>query len=243
MSNNKNEKIYNTNILSTKVKIKADQLNKNFKVYLLQKLKKEYEGIFTKFGLVKTDTIELHKISIGKLEQNSFEGNIIYNVLFKAEICNPTIGSIILCTIQNINDFGILCAAKDNNNSIIEVIVPKKSEAIISDIDLSSLNINDSVFVEILGKKPKLNDTKIRCIGKITKTSKLNVNIDDSYSNDIVIETPEDYQDDEVEDEDDKDEEDEEEEEEDEEEEEEEEEEDEDEEEEEEEEEYSETDD
>ena len=48
-----NANIYNTNVLTTKIKIKASQLNKNFKKYILQKLKKEYEGIYTKFGLIK----------------------------------------------------------------------------------------------------------------------------------------------------------------------------------------------
>ena len=33
---------------------------------------KEY---FTKFGLIKKESIEIVKISLGKLEQNSFEGN------------------------------------------------------------------------------------------------------------------------------------------------------------------------
>jgi DNA-directed RNA polymerase subunit E'/Rpb7 len=168
--------IYNKNILTTKVKIKANQLNKNYKKYILSKLKKEYEGVYTKFGLIKRDSIELVKVSLGNLEQNSFEGNIIYHVQFKADLCNPTIGSIILCKVINLNNFGILCSAKDNEESIIEVIVPKKSLAIKSDIDLNFVKQNDDVYIEIMGKKQELNDTKIKCIGKITKTTSKNTN-------------------------------------------------------------------
>lgn len=184
--------IYNKNILKTKIKIKATQLNKNYKKYILLKLQKEYEGIFTKFGLIKKESIEIVKISLGKLEQNSFEGNIIYNVQFKADLCNPTIGSIILCNVINLNNFGILCTAKDGDDSIIEVIVPKKSLAIKSDIDLNTIKQNDKVYIEIMGKKQELNDTKIKCIGKITKTKTKTINSDNLISNneeDIIIET------------------------------------------------------
>jgi DNA-directed RNA polymerase subunit E'/Rpb7 len=184
--------IYNKNILTTKIKIKANQLNKNYKKYILIKLQKEYEGVFTKFGLIKKDTIEIIKLSLGIIEQNSFEGNILYNVQFKADLCNPTIGSIILCTVKNLNNFGILCTATDGEDSIIEVIVPKKSLAIKSDIDLNNIKIDDKVFIEIMGKKQELNDTKIKCIGKITKTKSKNINSDNLISNneeDIIIET------------------------------------------------------
>lgn len=187
-----NTNIYNTNILTTKIKIKANQLNKNYKKYILSKLKKEYEGIYTKFGLIKRDSIELVKVSLGNLEQNSFEGNIIYHVQFKADLCNPTIGSIILCKVINLNNFGILCSAKDNEESIIEVIVPKKSLAIESDIDLNLIKQNDDVYIEIMGKKQELNDTKIKCIGKITKTTSKNTNNNNLIENNqdnIIIET------------------------------------------------------
>jgi DNA-directed RNA polymerase subunit E'/Rpb7 len=187
-----NTNIYNKNILTTKIKIKANQLNKNYKKYILSKLKKEYEGIYTKFGLIKRDSIELVKVSLGNLEQNSFEGNIIYHVQFKADLCNPTIGSIILCKVINLNNFGILCSAKDNEESIIEVIVPKKSLAIESDIDLNLIKQNDDVYIEIMGKKQELNDTKIKCIGKITKTTSKNTNNNNLIENNqdnIIIET------------------------------------------------------
>ena len=186
--------IYNTNILTTKIKIKASQLNKNYKKYILLKLQKEYEGLFTKFGLIKKESIKIIKISLGTIEQNSFEGNILYHIQFKADLCNPTIGSIILCNVINLNNFGILCSATDGESAIIEVIVPKKSLAIKSDIDLNTIKQNDKVYVEIMGKKQELNDTKIKCIGKITKTKSKNINSEkliDSNEENIIIETNE----------------------------------------------------
>ena len=166
-----NTNIYNENIITTKIKIPPINLNKNYQKYILLKLQKEYEGKYTKFGLIKENSIDLIKTSLGKLEQHSFQGNILYNVLFKAQICNPVIGNVVLCEVTNINNFGILCSSKENDKIIIEIIIPKKSFAIKSDIDLNDIKIGHKVYVEIAGKKPQLNDTKIKCIGRIIKTS------------------------------------------------------------------------
>ena len=167
--------VFNESILKTKIKIQSKFLNKNYQKYILKKLQDQYEGKFTKFGLIKKDTIKILTISLGKLEQNSFEGNILYDVSFNSKICNPVIGDVLICDVINTNNFGILCSAKENNTSIIDIIIPKKSIAVKSDIDLSNIKIGENVYVEIIGKKPILNDTKIKCIGKIIRTGKLKV--------------------------------------------------------------------
>lgn len=165
--------IYNKNILTTKIKLKPNEINKNYQKYLIEKLKKKYESFYTKFGLIKKDSIEILNISIGQLEQNGLEGNVVYYVKFKALVCNPVIGDTILCNVENHNNFGILC--KDKDDKIIEIIIPKKSIAIKSEIDLDTISIGDDIYVEILGKKSKLNDITIRCIGKVLKTTTKNI--------------------------------------------------------------------
>ena len=177
--------IYNNNILTTKVKLKPNEINKNYQKYLIGKLKKNYESFYTKFGLIKKDSIEILSISLGQLEQNGLEGNVVYYVKFKALVCNPVIGNTILCNVVNDNNFGILC--KDKENQIIEIIIPKKSIAIKSEIDLDSISIGDDIYVEILGKKSKLNDTTIRCIGKVLKTTKKNINKNNLIEDETII--------------------------------------------------------
>ena len=177
--------IYNNNILTTKVKLKPNEINKNYQKYLIEKLKKNYESFYTKFGLIKKDSIEILSISLGQLEQNGLEGNVVYYVKFKALVCNPVIGNTILCNVVNDNNFGILC--KDKEDEVIEIIIPKKSIAIKSEIDLDSISIGDDIYVEILGKKSKLNDTTIRCIGKVLKTTKRNINKENLIEDETII--------------------------------------------------------
>ena len=62
---------------------------------------------------------------------------------FKALICNPVIGNIILCKVVNTNNFGILCSSSED---VIEVIIPKKSIAIQSDINLNNIKMNDKMY-------------------------------------------------------------------------------------------------
>ena len=177
--------IYNNNILTTKVKLKPNEINKNYQKYLIEKLKKNYESFYTKFGLIKKNSIEILSISLGQLEQNGLEGNVVYYVKFKALVCNPVIGNTILCNVVNDNNFGILC--KDKEDEVIEIIIPKKSIAIKSEIDLDSISIGDDIYVEILGKKSKLNDTTIRCIGKVLKTTKKNINKNNLIEDETII--------------------------------------------------------
>ena len=120
--------IFLKNIINKKVKLSPDKLHKNFKKELLNKLKNTLENKYSKYGLVKENSIEIIKYSIGTLEHNSLQGNIIYNVQFSALVCNPVIGNMIKCKVFNSNNFGILC--KDIKYSIIEIIVPKKTLAI-----------------------------------------------------------------------------------------------------------------
>jgi DNA-directed RNA polymerase subunit E'/Rpb7 len=177
--------IFLKNIINKKVKLSPDKLHKNFKKELLNKLKNTLENKYSKYGLVKENSIEIIKYSIGTLEHNSLQGNIIYNVQFSVLVCNPVIGNIIKCKVFNSNNFGILC--KDIKYSIIEIIVPKKTLAIQSDVPLNNIKVDDIVYIEIIGKKPLLNDKKINCIGKIKRTNKINNNNNTTEKDNTII--------------------------------------------------------
>ena len=184
--------IFIKNIINKKVKLTPEKLHKNFKKELLKKLKDTLENKYSKYGLIKENSIEIIKYSIGTLEHNSLQGNVIYNVQFSALVCNPVIGNIVKCKVFNSNNFGLLC--KDIKHSIIEIIVPKKTLSIKSDIPLNNINIDDIVYIEIIGKKQLLNDTKINCIGKIKRANNISSNNDNNEKdNTILLEGDDDY--------------------------------------------------
>jgi DNA-directed RNA polymerase subunit E'/Rpb7 len=163
--------IYTENILKTKIKISSKDLNKNFEENILNKLEKDLYNGYTKFGIIKKNSIKILKSSLGKLEVNGFMGNILYEVVFSCLICNPIILSKFICKVINVNNFGILAKIINDDEviDIVEIIIPKKTASILSDIDLNTININDKILIQIIGKRPELNDKVIKCIAKVIK--------------------------------------------------------------------------
>lgn len=150
-------------LLTDKIKLSANKLNKYFKDTILKDLKAKVEGVCTKHGYIKQDSVEIHSIQSGQVEMASLTGNVIVEVKFYADICNPSVGNVIKCIVSNINKFGILAEVKP----ILEVIIAKNSVNIKSDVDLSTIQVGDEIFVEVVGKKYELMDKRISIIGRV----------------------------------------------------------------------------
>ena len=166
--------IYKRVLCVENIKLEPKYLTTDYNVEILKRLRLKLEGKYTKHGFIKNKTIEIHKILPGIIDLIALNGYCIYTIYSHADICMPLIGSIIKAKVININRFGILSQAisssnDENDDNILEIIVPKNSVNIQSDIDVESVNIDDIINIEILGKKVKYNDTKIYCIGRITK--------------------------------------------------------------------------
>lgn len=169
------------------VKIAPKMLTKLYEINIAQTLKHKYEGICSKFGYIKHDSIQLLKVNLGELEMATFHGYVRFNVVFMAKICNPAIGSFITCTVKNTNSFGILCTSGIYVNNkycnVLNVVVPKMNESSNTEY-LDKINIGDEVNIEILGKKYLLNNDSIHIFGKIIAdevptTTSMNLDLND----------------------------------------------------------------
>ena len=158
------------------ISLKPYEVNNKIDDIFLKKIKNKYEGLCTKHGYIKKNSIKIIKRSIGTFIQEHFNANINYNFQCVAEIFNPIKGSIIKAIVQNKNEMGILAKSFYENEAILEVIIPKISAGIKSDIDLNMLNIGDEIYVEIFGKKFILYDKCISIIGKAIDKDKLTIN-------------------------------------------------------------------
>lgn len=155
------------------IKLSPKFLDANLKEHILKTLKSKYEGLCSKFGYIKSNSIRVLNIKEGVVERSTFHGYVKFNIEFSSLICNPAINSVIKCTIKNINSFGILCISgiKEDGvfNSVLNIIVPKNHHnfEISNNIEFDKLSINDNVNVEILGKKYILNNKNINVFGRI----------------------------------------------------------------------------
>lgn len=166
------------------VKLAPWLLNSKYKENILNVLKSRYEGICSKFGYIKTNSITLLSVNKGSVEMSTFHGYVLFDVEFMSSICNPAIGSIVKCQVKNINVFGILCTSGIVENgvyqNILNIIIPKQHSQFMNSNDaiLDNVVVNDEVNVEILGKKYILNNKNINVFGKLIESVKTNTILD-----------------------------------------------------------------
>lgn len=164
-------------LLKERIKIEPKYITKNYRQELLNRLRQKVEGICSKHGYVRKDSIAIHKIVPGMVELTGLNGSVVYEVYFHADVCNPLIGGVIKgARVVNMNRFGILCDARVADDrfatSIMDVIVAKNSVNISSEVDLDSVKIGEELNVEIVGKKFNIGDKKISVIGRVVKDAK-----------------------------------------------------------------------
>lgn len=160
----------------TSVHLTPMELTVDFEDTLLQKLRKNLEGICSRHGYIKPSTLEIVRRSGGQFVKQHFNGHIRFDVVCRAEVCNPPQNTIVEAIVKNKNELGVHAESSlkmgDQELSVLDIIIPKKAAGIQSEIDLSELNPGDRIYVEVLGKRFQLNDRKISIIGRGTRNKK-----------------------------------------------------------------------
>jgi DNA-directed RNA polymerase subunit E'/Rpb7 len=145
--------------------VEPKYISKDFRQHVHNKLKASVEGVCTRHGFIKQNSVEFYKVAPGNVELIGLNGSVVYDVYYYADVCNPLVGNTIKSTVTNVNKFGILAEV----HGILEIIIAKNSVNIVHDknISLDDIKIGDVIDIEILGKKYELNDKKISLIGKV----------------------------------------------------------------------------
>lgn len=163
--------VFVKSILTDRVRLSPEDVTTEFKEKVSSIIRSRVEGKCSRHGYIKPSSTEVLKISPGSLRMFSLNGDVIYTVVFKALVCNPVIGSVVSARVTNTNKFGILAEVtlmSDDGvrHTVMEIIVAKQG-AIRSEVDMTRVQLNDVVNIEILGKKFELNDKRISAIGRI----------------------------------------------------------------------------
>ena len=194
----------------THVQLFPAEMDATFQERLLNKIREEYEGICSRFGYIKPNSIEIIKRSCACLQKAYFNGSIRFDVLCRGEVCNPVQGSIVEAIVKNKNQLGILAESyvefDDEKVPILDIIVPIKSAGILSDINLDQLQLGETIHIEVMGKKYQMKDRKISIIGRAVQPVKEAVEVvateDEEVEEGLEEEVFEDLPSEEVEDED-----------------------------------------
>jgi DNA-directed RNA polymerase subunit E'/Rpb7 len=153
------ENVYFNCALIKKIIVQSKYLNENINEYIETLLKNKVEGLCISEGYVKPNSVRILKRSVGMLLGSRFTGDITFEVVYTADVCNPVIGNIIICTVRNKNKLGILA-----KNGPITIIVGKQ---LYKNNDFEGINVGDNIKVEVIVKKFSLNDKEIQLVGRL----------------------------------------------------------------------------
>lgn len=165
--NNDENNIYFNNVLIKRLCIKSKYLNENIDEYINNYLKSNIEGKCIDEGYVEPNSIKVIKKSIGLILGSRFTGDVTYDIIYNANVCNPVTGNIINCKVKFINKLGILAT-----NGPITITIPKQLH---NDLDFEHIKVDDTIKIEVIAKKYSLNQKEIKIVAKIyNKKNKMN---------------------------------------------------------------------
>jgi len=150
--------------INKSLSIEPKYINNQINDYILTNLKQKFEGKCLKYGYIKPNSIKIIKRSIGNVLSSHFNGNILYNIVFSVDICNPLEGAIIDVQVKNINKMGIL-ADTSEKESPLNILLARQHH--IDNETFSNLKIGEAIQCKIIGKRFEYGDNQISVIATL----------------------------------------------------------------------------
>jgi DNA-directed RNA polymerase subunit E'/Rpb7 len=157
--------IYINLVIKERVSLPAKLQNRNMRDSIATLLRGKVEGRCTRYGYVRPTSVEVLSISDGVIDTSMMNGTCIFEVTFRADICNPPIGSHVRCRVENVNNYGLL-AVNMSEFRVLEVIVPKDI-ADASGVDISQIQPGAVIVVSVEKRRYDLHQPTITIIGRV----------------------------------------------------------------------------
>jgi DNA-directed RNA polymerase subunit E'/Rpb7 len=153
--------IYFHTQINRRVSLNPRFLDVDFAKYIEKIVKNNVEGRCIREGYVVPGTTIVLERSMGNLNNNQFNGNIIYDVKIGVKICNIPVNSVVKAPIIKINKLGLLAELGP-----LMIIAPKE---IHSNKDaFKDIKIGDEIELLIIGKTFELNSKKISVYARLS---------------------------------------------------------------------------
>ena len=125
---------------------------------LLNKIKENYGDRCVSNGYLDGSSIEIIERTIGKIIASHLNGDIIYDVRFSANICNPIKGMEITATVENINKMGIMAKVKP-----LVIVLARQHH--VNRKCFKNITVGQEIKLVVVGSRFELNDKEISVIG------------------------------------------------------------------------------
>ena len=156
--------IYSRSVITENCILSINEIGKNLKQILEQKMTNKLEGKCTKDGYCKSDSIQIITYSSGKIRDGSF---IEFEVVLEAMFAFPVEGMLINVVANNVTKAGIKASIKNADPSPLIIFI-SRDHYHMNDY-FQSIKENDDIIVRVIGQRFELNDPFISVIGELVK--------------------------------------------------------------------------
>lgn len=156
--------IYSRGVITESCVLSINEVGKNLKQILEQKVKNKLEGKCSKDGFCKPESIQIITYSSGKIRDGSY---IQFELVLEAMFAFPVEGMLINAVANNVTKAGIKASIKNTDPSPLIIFI-SRDHYHMSDY-FQSIKENDDIVVRVIGQRFELNDPFISVIGEVVK--------------------------------------------------------------------------
>lgn len=150
------------NCISTdKISLSVSNIGGNIINTLNKKLAKKIEGKCGENGYVKEGTTDIINYSNGVCKGS----NVIFDVVYQCDVCNPVQGMVIECIVKNITKAGIRAEVDGFEKSPVVIFIARDHHYSVK--EFSTINEGDQIKAQVIGQRFELNDTYVSVIAEL----------------------------------------------------------------------------
>jgi DNA-directed RNA polymerase subunit E'/Rpb7 len=160
---NKDEGIFNVNLLTRRIHVPFQNVGQNLKQLLEKKIKNDIEGKCSVEGYIKPDSTKILSYSSGLCEANK----VAFEVVFESLVCCPVEGQLIKCIVKNLTQAGIRA---EIGESASPVVIYLSRDHHYNNSNFTNIKENEDITIRVIGQRFELNDEQVSIIGELVDT-------------------------------------------------------------------------
>jgi DNA-directed RNA polymerase subunit E'/Rpb7 len=156
--------IYSETLLTRNITLPITSIGKNIKETIEENIKFNFEGKCVVEGYIKPNSSKIITYSSGLISRGN---TIIFEVVFRCDVCFPVEGMLLSCAAKNITKAGIRAESATEIPSPIVVFIAKDHHYNVS--YFNEVKEGDKITVKVVGQRFELNDKYISIIGELIR--------------------------------------------------------------------------
>jgi len=156
--------IYSETLLTRNITLPITSIGKNIKETIEENIKINFEGKCVVEGYIKPNSCKIITYSSGLISRGN---TIIFEVVFRCDVCFPVEGMLVSCAAKNITKAGIRAESATEIPSPIVVFIAKDHHYNVS--YFNEVKEGDKITVKVVGQRFELNDKYISIIGELIR--------------------------------------------------------------------------